>query len=95
MSYSFKVVFSTLPVYSLYFFKALRINCIKKDKVCVTREKGESDVTRMCEFNYALLKKFCWRLKADSRGLFYKVLELNMSWTEEDTMLVVVRSHYG
>ncbi|KEH40613.1 hypothetical protein MTR_1g032320 [Medicago truncatula] len=77
-----KSVLSSLPVYFLSFLKALVgiissisiFNCLFFWGRGSEEENGGLGVRRIWEFNLALLGKWCWKMRAEKRSLWYKVL---------------------
>lgn len=54
--------------------EARKIHWVKWDKVCQSREKGGLGIHNLKVFNTALLGRWCWRLKVEREGLWFKVL---------------------
>jgi hypothetical protein len=51
-----------------------KISWINWDTICSKKENGGLGVRRIREFNFALLGKWCWRMKVEKMSLWYKVL---------------------
>jgi hypothetical protein len=52
-----------------------KIAWVKWDSVCLPVNNGGLGVRRLGEFNLSLLGKWCWRLKVDKEGLWYRILK--------------------
>lgn len=60
-------------------------NLVKWHKVCY-RNCGALGVRLLCEFNFILLGKWCWRFQIDKIGLWFKVLPATYDFVNEEIL---------
>jgi len=55
-----------------------KIAWVACDKVCKSREAGGLDIINVRQFNLALLGKWIWHLKTETRGFGWRYWNLSM-----------------